>query len=35
MLAHEVSDFVFFGTVGPVLVSAILKVARSKGMSNR
>lgn len=31
MLAHEVSDFVFFATVGPVLVGAILKVARSKG----
>jgi hypothetical protein len=31
LLAHEVSDFVFFATVGPALVGAILKVARSKG----
>jgi hypothetical protein len=31
MLAHEVSDFVFFATIGPVLVSAILKVMRSRG----
>lgn len=31
MLAHEVSDFVFFATAGPILVGAILKVARSKG----
>lgn len=26
MLAHEVSDFVFFATVGPVLVAAVLRV---------
>lgn len=31
MLAHEVSDFVFFAAVGPILVSAILKIVRSKG----
>jgi hypothetical protein len=31
MLAHEIADFVFFATVGPVLVSAILKASRAKG----
>jgi hypothetical protein len=31
LLAHEVSDFVFFATIGPILVSAILKIVRSKG----
>ena len=31
MLAHEISDFVFFAAVGPILVSAILKVIRSRG----
>jgi hypothetical protein len=30
MLAHEVSDFAFFATVGPVLVAAILKITRSR-----
>jgi hypothetical protein len=30
MLAHELSDFVFFATAGPVLVSSILKVAKTK-----
>lgn len=30
MLAHEISDFVFFATVGPVLVGAILRVAKSR-----
>lgn len=28
MLAHEVSDFAFFATAGPVLVGAIFKVAK-------
>jgi hypothetical protein len=28
LLAHEVSDFVFFATVGPVLANTILKVPR-------
>lgn len=32
MMAHEISDFIFFATVGPVLVSAILKVARSRAV---
>jgi hypothetical protein len=31
MLAHEISDFVFFAAVGPILVSATLKVIKSKG----
>jgi multisubunit Na+/H+ antiporter MnhG subunit len=31
MLAHEIADFVFFATAGPVLVSAILKASRAKG----
>jgi hypothetical protein len=35
MLAHEVSDFVFFATVGPVLVAAILKVGRWKGNATK
>jgi hypothetical protein len=30
MLAHEVSDFVFFATVGPLLVSTILKVVKPR-----
>jgi hypothetical protein len=29
MLAHEISDFVFFAVVGPILVSAMLKVIKS------
>jgi hypothetical protein len=28
MLAHEISDFVFFAAVGPILVSAMLKVIK-------
>ena len=28
MLAHEISDFIFFAAVGPFLVSAILKAAK-------
>jgi len=31
MLEHEISDFAFFAAVGPILVSAILKVIRSRG----
>ncbi len=31
MLAHEISDFVFFSTVAPVLYVAIRKVARRRG----
>jgi len=30
MLAHEISDFVFFAVVGPILVSAILKVVKPR-----
>jgi hypothetical protein len=30
MAAHEVSDFVFFSTVGPVLYATVVRVARSK-----
>lgn len=30
MLAHEISDFAFFAVVGPILVSAILKVIKPK-----
>ena len=29
MLAHEISDFVFFAAVGPILISAMLKVMKS------
>lgn len=32
MLAHEISDFVFFAAVGPILVSVILKVMRPMGI---
>ncbi len=32
MLAHEVSDFVFFSTIGPVLAAATLKIARSRAI---
>lgn len=32
MLAHEISDFAFFAAVGPILVGAILKVIRSRGV---
>lgn len=32
LLAHEISDFVFFATLGPVLVSAILKAKKSNGI---
>jgi hypothetical protein len=31
MLAHEISDFVFFAAVGPILVSTMLKVIKSRG----
>jgi len=30
MLAHEISDFIFFATVGPVLVVAIVKTMRTR-----
>lgn len=30
MLAHEISDFVFFATAGPILVGVMLKVTRSR-----
>jgi hypothetical protein len=29
MLAHEISDFVFFATAGPILVSTVMKVVKS------
>jgi hypothetical protein len=32
MLAHEVSDFVFFSTVAPLLYGAVRKVARRQGL---
>ena len=31
MLAHEISDFVFFAAVGPILVSTMLKIIKSRG----
>jgi hypothetical protein len=33
MLAHEISNFLFFSTVGPVLVAAIFKVSRFRTSS--
>lgn len=30
MLAHEISDLVFFATAGPLLVSAILKIVKQR-----
>ena len=36
MLAHELSDFVFFATAGPLLVGVILRVARTRtGITER
>lgn len=32
MLAHEISDFVFFATAGPILAAAILKIASRNGV---
>ncbi len=32
MLAHEISDFVFFAIVGPTLVSAILRIRKPNGI---
>ena len=33
MLAHEISDFVFFAAVGPIIVSTIFKVMRPMGIT--
>jgi hypothetical protein len=35
MLAHEISDFVFFAIVGPVLVSAIIRIGRLRAGAAR
>lgn len=32
MVAHEASDFIFFGTVGPSLAAAMLRVAKARGL---